>query len=98
MNLIDKYIIRAHIAPFLFGVFVVVFLFLLQFIIKFIDQLLGKGLSYWVVTQLIALNIAWMVVLAIPIGVLFSTLLAFGVCPRRMKLLSSKQAEAVYTV
>lgn len=78
MNIIDKYIIRAHIAPFLFGVFVVVFLFLLQFIIKFIDQLLGKGLSYWIVTQLIVLNIAWMVVLAVPIGVLFSTLLAFG--------------------
>jgi lipopolysaccharide export system permease protein len=38
----------------------------------------GKGLSYWVITQLIVLNVAWMVVLAVPMGVLFSTLMTFG--------------------
>ncbi len=78
MNLISRYIIRSHIAPFLFGTFTVVFLFLFQFLYNHIDKLLGKGLSEWVIIQLIGLNVAWMIVLAVPLGVLFSTLMAFG--------------------
>ena len=78
MALISKYIVRHHIAPFLFGTLTVLFLFLFQFILKYIDQLLGKVLDEWVIIQLIVLNLAWMVVLAVPMGVLFATLMAFG--------------------
>jgi lipopolysaccharide export system permease protein len=77
-NLISRYILRNHVAPFLFGVLLVVFLFIFQFILKNIDQLVGKGLDTWVIIQLIVLNTAWMLVLAVPIGVLFSTLMTFG--------------------
>jgi len=55
-----------------------IFLFLFQFIIRTIDQLVGKGLSLWVITQLIALNLAWMLTLAVPMSVLVATLMAFG--------------------
>ncbi len=78
MLIVPRYILRAHIAPFLFGTSVVMFLFLMQFILKYIDQLVGKGLSTWVIIQLIGLNLSWMLVLAVPMGVLFSTLMAFG--------------------
>lgn len=78
MSLISRYILRAHIGPFLFGSSTVMFLFLLQFLMRFIDELVGKGLSFWVITQLVALNLAWMLVLAVPMGVLVSTLMSFG--------------------
>jgi lipopolysaccharide export system permease protein len=45
---------------------------------KFIDNLVGKGLSYWVIIQVITLNLAWMVTLAGPMAVLVATLMAFG--------------------
>lgn len=45
---------------------------------KFIDNLVGKGLSWWVITQLITLNLAWMVTLAGPMASLIATLMAFG--------------------
>jgi lipopolysaccharide export system permease protein len=35
-------------------------------------------LETWVIIQLISFNLAWMLVLAIPMGVLFSTLLSYG--------------------
>ncbi len=73
-----RYILRAHLAPFLFSLAVLIFIFLLQFVMKFIDQLVGKGLSVWVVVELIALNLAWMLVLAVPMSVLVATLMAFG--------------------
>lgn len=78
MSLISFYIFRFHIGPFLFGSSTVIFIFLMQFIIRYLDELLGKGLSEWVILQLIAYNIAWMAVLAVPLGVLFSTLMSFG--------------------
>ena len=45
---------------------------------KSIDQLIGKGLSLWVIVQLITLNLAWMLTLAVPMSVLVATLMAFG--------------------
>jgi len=45
---------------------------------KFIDNLLGKGLSFWVIFQLITLNLAWMVTLAGPMATLIAALMAFG--------------------
>lgn len=64
--------------PFLFGAFTIVFLFLFQFLTNHLNRFLGKDLSYWIIIQLLGYNLSWMVVLAIPIGLLFGTLMAFG--------------------
>ena len=72
------HILRAHLGPFIFSFVTLTFIFLLQFIMKFIDQLVGKGLGPWVIGELVALNLAWMVVLAVPMSVLVATLMAFG--------------------
>ncbi|MBL7990953.1 MAG: LptF/LptG family permease [Candidatus Kapabacteria bacterium] len=78
MSHISRYILRAHVGPFLFGALTVMFIFLLQFLINFLPQLVGKGLGAWIIIQLIALNLAWMVTLAVPMGVLVASLMAFG--------------------
>lgn len=76
--LISLYILRLHIGPFLFGTLTVMFLFLLQFLMNNLDKLIGKGLDNAIILQVIMLSLSWMIVLAIPMGVLFSTLMAFG--------------------
>ncbi len=73
-----RYILRSHIGPFFFSFFVLVLIFLLQFLIKYIDQLIGKGLGFGVIVELIVLNLAWIVVLAVPMSVLVAVLMAFG--------------------
>jgi lipopolysaccharide export system permease protein len=73
-----KYILRNHIAPFLFSIVTLMGIFLLQFMMKFADRLVGKGLDTFLVIQLIIYNLAWMVVLVIPMAVLVSSLMAFG--------------------
>ncbi len=87
-----RYILRSHLAPFLFSLAVMIFIFLLQFVMKFIDQLVGKGLSAWVIVELIALNLAWMLVLAVPMSVLVATLMAFGGLSANHELTSMKAA------
>ena len=78
MKIINLYILRSHVGPFLFGFSTVVFIFLMQFIINSLDKLLGKGIETSVIAYAILLNVPWMVVLAAPMGILFATLMAFG--------------------
>ncbi|MCK9424811.1 MAG: LptF/LptG family permease [Ignavibacteriaceae bacterium] len=73
-----RYILRNHAAPFLFSITTLMFIFLFQFLMKFADKLVGKGLDTWIVIQLIMYNLAWMVVLVVPMAVLVATLMAFG--------------------
>ncbi len=76
--IVFRHILRAHVAPFIGAFCVTMFLFILQFVMKFMDQLVGKGLSGAVIIELVILNLAWMVVLAVPMAVLVATLMAFG--------------------
>ncbi len=78
MRTSTKYILKFHILPFIFGTVIVVFLFLFQLLRRDLDKLIGKGLEYDVILQYFVLNLSWMLVLAIPMGVLFSTLTTFG--------------------
>jgi len=76
--IIIRYILKNHAIPFLFSVFILISVFLLQFLMKFADRLVGKGLSAWVIFQLIIYNLAWMIVLVVPMAVLIACLMAFG--------------------
>ena len=78
MNKISRYILRSSIAPFFFGICVVIFLFFIQALDKHLDKLIGKGLENIVIFQFIIYSIAWMVILAVPLAVLFASLMAFG--------------------
>jgi lipopolysaccharide export system permease protein len=88
--IVYRYILRAHAGPFLFALSTLMFLFLLQFVMKFIDQLVGKGLSAWVILELITLNLSWMLVLAIPMSVLVAVLMAFGDLSSRNEITALK--------
>lgn len=75
---LDWYIIKRHVGPFIFSFVVLTFIFLLQFLMQFMDQIVGKGLTLTVILELIVFNLAWIVVLAVPMSVLVSVLMAFG--------------------
>jgi lipopolysaccharide export system permease protein len=54
------------------------FLLLMQFLIRWLPEISGKGIPIPVVIELIAYNLAYMVVLAVPMSVLLAALMAFG--------------------
>ncbi len=96
MKIIKSYILRFHIGPFLFGTLLVVLLFLFQLLMRDLDKLVGKGLSIWIILHLLTLNLAWMLVLAVPMGVLFSTLMAFGNLSATFEITASKSGGASF--
>ncbi|RPI69340.1 MAG: YjgP/YjgQ family permease, partial [Ignavibacteriae bacterium] len=73
-----RYILRAHVGPFFFGTIVVTALFLTQLVINWLGDLTSKGIDVMTIAEFLLLNMSWIVVLAVPIGILFSTLMAFG--------------------
>lgn len=86
MKIVDRYILKAHAAPFLFAFLTIIFVFTLQFFSLFIARFVGKGLDLLVISELILLQISWMVVLAVPMAVLVSTLMAFGNLTNRSEI------------
>jgi len=59
---------------------------------KFADKLVGKGLDTWIVVKLITYNLAWMVVLVVPMAVLVATLMAFGAMAQNNEITIMKSA------
>lgn len=78
MSILTRYILKEHTAPFLSGVTTITFLFLLNLVFRDLGKLLGKGLPLLVILEFFALNLAWIVAIAVPMGVLVATLMAFG--------------------
>ena len=54
------------------------FLLLMQFLIRYLPEIAGKGLPPGVIVELVAYNLAYMVVLAVPMSVLLGTMMVFG--------------------
>lgn len=78
MFILSRYILREHVGPFLFGFFVINLLFMLNLVFKELGRILSKGLDFWVIIEFFALNLAWIIALAVPMSVLMASLMAFG--------------------
>lgn len=77
-NKLQTDILKRHIGPFWFCLLTILFLLLMQFLILHIDKLVGKGLDFLIIVELIALQLAYMLVLAVPMSILVASLMAFG--------------------
>ena len=70
--------LRMLAAPILGWFATLMFLLLMQFLIKYIPDLAGKGIPIRVILELIVYNLAYMVVLAVPMSMLIGTMTVFG--------------------
>ncbi|MBN1884047.1 MAG: LptF/LptG family permease [Candidatus Krumholzibacteriota bacterium] len=77
-SLLDRYILRSHVAPYVFGVAVITFIFVMDFIFRSLDMFIGKGVDILVVLEFFVLSLGHMYALIIPMAVMPATLMAFG--------------------
>ncbi len=76
VSLLHRTLLRALPAPFFGALFTLVFLLILQFLIRFSKDLIGRGLPGGIVVELIAYNMAYILALAVPMSVFFAALVA----------------------
>lgn len=70
--------LRNFIGPFMLTFVITLFIFVMQFLWKYIDDLVGKGLEMSIVGKLIFLASASFVPLALPLAVLLSSIMTYG--------------------
>ncbi len=78
MKLFHRMILRALPGPFLGWLGTLMFLLLMQFLIKYLPDIAGRGLPVLLIVELVAYNLAYMVVLAVPMSALLAALMTFG--------------------
>jgi len=78
MKILWKYIFKELFWPFLFGLGVITFVLLMDYILDVLDKIISKGLSIPVVLEVFALSLAWMLALSIPMAVLIAAIMGYG--------------------
>jgi lipopolysaccharide export system permease protein len=78
MKKMTRYILMEHLGPFIFAFFTITFLLVIDHVPRIIDHVIDKDISIWIALELVALNLAWMLALSVPMAVLVAVLMAFG--------------------
>jgi len=85
-------VIKSFVGPFILTFFFVVFILLMQFLWKYIDDLIGKGLEMSVISEFLLYTSASLVPMALPLAVLLASLMTFGNLAENLELLAFKSS------
>lgn len=92
MKKLDKLILQAFVGPFTLTFFVSVFILLMQFMLGYFNDLVGKNLGWDVYAQLFLYFGMNMVPVALPLAVLLACLITFGNLGEHAELTAIKGA------
>lgn len=89
---IDKLLMRSFLAPF-FGTFLIaLFVLIMQFLWLYIDDIIGKGVGFFMMIELIGYLSVSLIPTALPIAILISSVMVMGNLAERYELASFKSA------
>jgi lipopolysaccharide export system permease protein len=89
---LDKLILKAFMWPFIATFFITLFVFMMQILWKYIDDLVGKGLDFITLTKFLIYASATLVTLALPIAILLSSIMTFGKLGENFELVAIKSS------
>ncbi|HCY25213.1 MAG TPA: hypothetical protein DHU80_03190, partial [Cryomorphaceae bacterium] len=92
MNTLDRYVLKSFIRPLIPTLGIMVFFFLMQMVWKYVDDLAGKGIEWYVILELMTYWAASVVPFALPVSVLFASLLTFGNFGEHYEMAAMKSA------
>ncbi|MFD1768364.1 LptF/LptG family permease [Sphingobacterium suaedae] len=92
MKKIHVLILQAFIRPFMVCFCIVMFVLLMLFLFKYIDDLIGKGFEWYVLMELIGYQCAVQLSMALPLSMLLSSIMTFGNLGESYELVAIKAA------
>lgn len=92
MKKLDKLILGSFLGPFLLTFLVVDFILLIVNMLKYFDEIFGKGLSFWIYAELIGYFVISISPMALPLAVLLSSLMTFGNLGEHFELTAIKSS------
>ena len=85
-----RFMLRSFLPLFLMTFFICLFIVLMQFLWRYIDDLVGKGLEMHVIGELFFYAALTMVPMALPLAILLASLMTFGNLGERFELTAMK--------
>lgn len=92
MKKLDKLILGSFLGPFLLTFVVVDFILLTVNMLKYFDEIFGKGLGFWIYMELIGYFVVSISPMALPLAVLLSSLMTFGNLGEHFELTAIKSS------
>ena len=92
MKKLHQLVLRSFVGPFVLTFFIAQFVLLMQFLWKYIDDLVGKGLDPSVIAELLFYTSANLVPLALPLAILVSSIMTFGNLAEHFEITAAKAA------
>ena len=89
---LDIFIVKSFLFLFVGTFFICLFIFMMQFLWRYVDELVGKGLEMSVMAQFFFYSALTLVPLSLPLAVLLASLITFGNFGERYELLAMKAA------
>ena len=89
---IDKLILKSFIGPFIITFFIAFFVLMMQSLWKYLDDLVGKGLDFFTIGQFLWYASASLLMLAMPIAILISSIMTFGNLAESFELVAIKSS------
>ena len=92
MRKLSKLVITTFLGPFLLTFILILFILLMQFVWKYLDDLMGKGLDMNIIFELLLFQSTNLVQLALPLAVLLSSIMTFGNLAENYELVALKSS------
>ncbi len=92
MKKLDKLLLKSYIGPLLLTFFITLFVFDMQFLWKYVDDMIGKGLEMTILAKLMFYASATFVPMALPLAVLLASIMTFGSFGEHFELTAIKSS------
>ena len=89
---LDIFVLKSFLMLFAGTFFICLFIFMMQFLWRYVDELVGKGLELNVLAQFFILSALTLIPISLPLAILLAALMTFGNFGERYELLSMKAA------
>lgn len=90
MKTIDRFVIKSYLGPMVLTFFIVMFILMMNFVWRYIDELVGKGLDARVIIELLLYAAATMIPLGVPLATLLAGIMTMGNLGENYELLAMK--------
>lgn len=89
---LHKLVLNSYFGPFILTFFICLFILLMQFLWKYVDDLMGKDLEWYYIVELLFYASANLVPMALPLSILLSSIMTFGNLAEKSELVAMKSA------
>ncbi len=92
MKTIDKFILKSYFGPMILTFFIVMFVLIMNFLWRYIDELVGKGLDINVVGELMLYVFITLIQMGLPLATLLGAIMTMGNLGENYELLAMKSS------